>query len=54
MSITGPKDGPPMKPGPSFGDTAMSLLPPVVLIRAGGLETSQSCQSLGTSWKWFL
>src|SRR5215468_8054497 len=32
----------------------MSRLPPVVLIRAGGLETSQSCQSLGTSWKCFL
>ena len=36
------------------GDTAMSLLPPCVLIKAGGLETSQSCQSLGTSWTWFL
>src|SRR5215813_463184 len=32
----------------------MSLLPPLVLIKMGGLETSQSCQSLGTSWKWFL
>src|SRR5580693_7762441 len=32
----------------------MSLLPPIVLIRAGALETSQSCQSLDTSWKWFL
>src|SRR5262245_3428372 len=32
----------------------MSLLPPIVLIRAGALETSQSCQSLGASWKWFL
>src|SRR5262249_28656723 len=39
---------------PPFGDTAMSLLPPAVLMRTGGLETSQSCQSLGVSWKWFL
>src|SRR5262249_21442562 len=32
----------------------MSLLPPLVLIKIGGFETSQSCQSPGTSWERFL
>jgi len=34
MSITGPKDGPPMKPGPSLGDTGTGMLLAVSVLGA--------------------
>jgi formyl-CoA transferase len=34
MSITGPKDGPPMKPGPSFGDTGTGMLLAISVLSA--------------------
>ena len=34
MSITGPKDGPPMKPGPSLGDTGTGMLLAVSILGA--------------------
>jgi crotonobetainyl-CoA:carnitine CoA-transferase CaiB-like acyl-CoA transferase len=34
MSITGPKDGPPMKPGPSLGDTRTGMLLAISVVSA--------------------